>query len=40
LQTGAWFDTRDGNRFLMACHVDPPGRFTVLMNWTMPTSAR
>jgi Tol biopolymer transport system component len=38
LQTGAWFDTRDGNRFLMACHLNPPGRFTVLMNWTAPTN--
>jgi eukaryotic-like serine/threonine-protein kinase len=39
LQTGG-FDTRDGNRFLMACRVNPPGRFTVLMNWTVPKSAR
>jgi eukaryotic-like serine/threonine-protein kinase len=38
LQSGAWFDTRDGNRFLMACHLNPPGRFTVLMNWTVPTN--
>jgi Tol biopolymer transport system component len=38
LQTGSWFDTRDGNRFLMACHLDPPGRYTVLMNWTVPTN--
>jgi Tol biopolymer transport system component len=36
LQAGAWFDTHDGNRFLMACRVDPPGRFTVLMNWPVP----
>ena len=35
LQAGS-FDTHDGNRFLMACRVDPPGRFTVLMNWPVP----
>ena len=28
------FDTRDGQRFLVNCLVEPPGRFTVLMNWT------
>jgi eukaryotic-like serine/threonine-protein kinase len=38
LQAGAWFDTQDGNRFLMACRVDPPGRFTVLMNWPVPSA--
>ena len=26
-------DTRDGKRFLVACLVDPPGQYTVLMNW-------
>jgi Tol biopolymer transport system component len=30
------FDTRDGQRFLVNCLVEPPGRFTVLMNWTFP----
>lgn len=30
------FDTRDGQRFLVACRMEPPGRFTVLMNWTVP----
>jgi Tol biopolymer transport system component len=30
------FDTRDGQRFLVSCLVEPPGRFTVLMNWTFP----
>jgi serine/threonine-protein kinase len=30
------FDTRDGQRFLVACLLEPPGRFTVLMNWTFP----
>jgi Tol biopolymer transport system component len=26
-------DTRDGKRFLVSCLVDPPGQYTVLMNW-------
>ena len=26
--------TNDGRRFLVNCRVEPPGRFTVLMNWT------
>jgi eukaryotic-like serine/threonine-protein kinase len=30
------FDTRDGQRFLVTCRVEPPGRFTVLTNWTIP----
>jgi serine/threonine protein kinase len=30
------FDTRDGERFLVNCLVEPPGRFTVLTNWTLP----
>jgi len=30
------FDTRDGQRFLVDCPMEPPGRFTVLMNWTFP----
>jgi dipeptidyl aminopeptidase/acylaminoacyl peptidase len=29
-------DTRDGQRFLIACRTEPLGRFTVLMNWTFP----
>ena len=29
-------DTRDGQRFLVLCRTEPPGRFTVLMNWTLP----
>ena len=33
---GPAFDTRDGQRFLVACLMEPPGRFTVLMNWTVP----
>jgi Tol biopolymer transport system component len=28
------FDTLDGQRFLVNCLLEPPGRFTVLMNWT------
>ena len=35
--TGAWynyaFDTRDGQRFLVNCVAQPPGKFTVRMNW-------
>ena len=27
------FDTRDGQRFLVNCLADPPGRYTVLLNW-------
>jgi Tol biopolymer transport system component len=30
------FDTHDGVRFLVACRMEPPGRFTVLMDWTVP----
>jgi serine/threonine-protein kinase len=30
------FDTLDGQRFLVNCLLEPPGRFTVLMNWTFP----
>jgi len=26
-------DTRDGQRFLVACLLEPPGQYTVLMNW-------
>jgi len=33
---GPAFDTRDGQRFLVACRMEPPGRFTVLTNWTVP----
>ena len=32
------FDTRDGQRFLVTCRVEPPGRFTALMNWTVPST--
>jgi Tol biopolymer transport system component len=34
--SAARFDTRDGQTFLVNCLVEPPGRFTVLMNWTFP----
>jgi Tol biopolymer transport system component len=34
------FDTRDGQQFLVNCLVEPPGQFTVLMNWTFPKTAR
>jgi len=27
------FDTIDGRKFLVECAADPPGRFTVLLNW-------
>jgi Tol biopolymer transport system component/tRNA A-37 threonylcarbamoyl transferase component Bud32 len=27
------FDTHDGKRFLVTCAVDPPGRFSVFLNW-------
>ena len=27
------FDTRDGQRFLVNCLADPPGRYTILLNW-------
>ena len=27
-------DTHDGKRFLVNCLIEPPGRFTVLMDWT------
>jgi serine/threonine protein kinase len=37
---GPSFDTRDGQRFLLTCRVEPPGRFTVLMNWTVPPAKR
>jgi Tol biopolymer transport system component len=30
------FETSDGQRFLLTCPVEPPGRFTVLMNWPVP----
>ena len=30
------FDTRDGQRFLVNCLADPPGRYTVLLNWAFP----
>jgi serine/threonine-protein kinase len=30
------FDTHDGQRFLVLCQTEPPGRFTVLMDWTSP----
>jgi Tol biopolymer transport system component len=30
------FDTRDGQRFLVNCLVERPGRFIVLMNWALP----
>ena len=33
---GRGFDTSDGQRFLVSCPSEPPGRFTVLMNWTIP----
>ena len=33
---GPAFDTRDGQRFLVTCRVNPPGRFTVLTDWTIP----
>jgi len=26
-------DTRDGEKFLISCLVDPPGQYTVLMHW-------
>ena len=29
------FDTHDGQRFLVNCTVEPPGRFLVLMNWPL-----
>jgi hypothetical protein len=34
---GFAFDTRDGRRFLVNCRVEPPGKFTVLMNWKYPS---
>ncbi len=37
---GSPFDTRDGQRFLVTCRLEPPGRFTVLMNWTFPAGTR
>lgn len=30
------FDTQDGKKFLVVCRAEPPGRFTVLMNWKFP----
>jgi eukaryotic-like serine/threonine-protein kinase len=30
------FDTRDGQRFLVNCVAQPPGKFTVRMNWKFP----
>lgn len=35
---GPGFDTRDGQRFLAVCRIEPPGRFTVLLNWSAPGS--
>ena len=32
------FDTHDGQRFVAACTVEPPGRFSVLLNWPFKTS--
>jgi hypothetical protein len=29
------FDTHDGQRFLVNCTVEPPGKFLVLMNWPL-----
>jgi serine/threonine protein kinase len=29
------FDTLDGNRFLVNCTAEPPGQFTLLMNWSI-----
>ncbi len=26
-------DTRDGNRFLVACLVEPPGQYNMVLNW-------
>ena len=36
------FDTRDGARFAVTCTVEPPGRFSVLLNWPFasPTPAK
>jgi Tol biopolymer transport system component len=28
------FDTRDGQRFLVSCRVQPAGRYVVLLNWS------
>ena len=27
------YDTNDGKRFLVHCAAEPPGRFTILLNW-------
>jgi hypothetical protein len=27
------FDTKDGQRFLIVCRLERPGKFTVLTNW-------
>jgi Tol biopolymer transport system component len=27
------FDTQDGQRFLVNCRADPPGQYSVLLNW-------
>jgi hypothetical protein len=27
------FDTQDGQRFLVVCRTEKPGKFTVLTNW-------
>lgn len=27
------FDTHDGQRFVVACTVEPPGKFSILLNW-------
>jgi serine/threonine protein kinase/Tol biopolymer transport system component len=29
------FDTRDGQRFLLNCMNEPPGKFSVLLNWPL-----
>jgi Tol biopolymer transport system component len=34
--TAPGFDTRDGQRFLVNCLLEPPGLFTVLLNRTFP----
>jgi len=27
------FDSQDGQRFLVNCQADPPGRYTIMLNW-------
>ncbi len=29
-------DTGYGKRFLVTCTLEPPGKFTILMNWKYP----